>query len=109
MNRGFLEIKHILFHYLKNIVYSVDVIWMKKVLFLVFYTFLFGASPFETKGESHFDLSVYETKATIENKKATNNSKIKCRWVCDKKIYTEQKIAEAVSFYKKSKDYNFTK
>jgi len=80
---------------------------MKKVLFLIFYTFLFARSPFESKEDSHFDLSVYETKASIENKKAANNSKIKCRWVCDKKIYTEQKIAEAVSFYKNSKDYGF--
>jgi hypothetical protein len=82
---------------------------MKKVLFLIFYTVLFAQSPFETKKENHFDLSAYETKARSENIKAANNSKIKCRWVCDKKIYTEQKIAEAVSFYKNSKDYNFTK
>jgi hypothetical protein len=82
---------------------------MKKVLFLIFYTVLSAHSPFETKQKSHFDLSVYETKARSENIKAANNSKIKCRWVCDKKIYTEQKIAEAVSFYKNSKDYHFAK
>ncbi len=82
---------------------------MKVVLFLVFCTFLFAKSPFETKGESYFDLSAYETRASIENEEAANNPKIKCRWVCDKKIYTEQKIAEAVSFYKKSKNYNFVK
>jgi len=82
---------------------------MKKVLFLMFFTVLFAKSPFETQKENHFDLSVYETKATQENKKAANNPKIKCRWVCDKKIYTEQKIAEAISFYKRSRDYNSTK
>ena len=82
---------------------------MKKILLLIVYCSLFAESPFESQGSRHFDLSAYETKESIENKKATNNSKIKCRWVCDKKIYTEQKIAEAISFYKKSKEYNFTK
>ena len=81
---------------------------MKKVLFLIMYiAFLDAKSPFEPKGHAPFDLSVYETKVTDENKKATNNPKIKCRWVCDKKIYREQKIAEAISFYKKSKNYRF--
>jgi len=82
---------------------------MKQILFLLFFSFLFAKSPFETKTENHFDLSSYETKVSIENKKAANNSKIKCRLVCDKKIYTEQRIAEAISFYKSSRDYNSTK
>ncbi|MEA3369925.1 MAG: hypothetical protein U9Q40_01145 [Campylobacterota bacterium] len=51
----------------------------------------------------------FETKVSDENKKAMTNEKIKCRWVCDKKLYKEQKIADAISFYKNSKDYNFTK
>ena len=50
---------------------------------------------------------IYETKLTQENKKAMNNPKIKCRWVCDKKVYNEQKIADAISFYKHSKYYKF--
>ena len=37
------------------------------------------------------------------------NKKIKCRLVCDKKIYKEQRIASAISFYKNSKYYKFTK
>ena len=80
---------------------------MKKILFLTLYCVLFAKSPFESPKPHSFDLSIYETKMGIQNKKAANNQKIKCRWVCDKKIYTEQKIAEAVSFYKNSKDYNF--
>lgn len=51
----------------------------------------------------------FEPKMTIENEKAMQNEKIKCRWVCDKKIYKEQKIAEAISFYKNAKEYKFTK
>ena len=53
--------------------------------------------------------SAYEKQATDENKKAMENKKIKCRTICDKKIYKEQKISEAVNFYKNSKDYKFTK
>ena len=80
---------------------------MKKVLFLIFYTILFAQSPFETPKPNDFNLPVFEVKVSVENKKAANNPHIKCRWVCDKKIYTEQKISEAVSFYKHSKDYDF--
>ena len=92
----------------KNIVCYADVTRMKKILFLIFYSVAFAQSPFETKGAVSFDLSAYETKMSVENKKAANNPRIRCRWVCDKKIYTEQKIAEAVSFYKNSKNYKFS-
>ncbi len=53
--------------------------------------------------------TIYATKASKQNVEAMHNPKIKCRWVCDKKIYKEQKIAEAISFYKSSKYYKFTK
>lgn len=53
--------------------------------------------------------SSFETKVSPENRKAMENKKIKCRWVCDKKLYKEQKIADAISFYKNSKDYKFTR
>jgi hypothetical protein len=52
---------------------------------------------------------LYEPALTQENRAAMQNKKIKCRWVCDKKIYKEQKIAEAISFYKESKYYKFEK
>jgi len=68
---------------------------------------LFGMSPFESPEPNSFNLSVFETKATVENIKATENKKIKCRIVCDKKIYNEQKIDDAVKFYKNSKEYYF--
>jgi len=58
---------------------------------------------------SLFSQTQFEPKVTIENEKAMENEKIKCRWVCDKKIYKEQKIAEAISFYKNAKEYTFTK
>jgi len=56
-----------------------------------------------------FGEHIYETKVSQNNRAAMENKKIKCRWVCDKKIYREQKIAQAVLFYKNSKDYKFTK
>jgi hypothetical protein len=45
---------------------------------------------------------MFNTKLTKINKEAMANKKIKCRIVCDKKIYKEQKMAEAISFYKKN-------
>ncbi len=69
---------------------------MKKILFLLLPVSLFCEH-------------IYDSKLGTANKKAMDNPKIKCRWVCDKKVYTEQKIAEAISFYKKSKYYKFTK
>lgn len=53
--------------------------------------------------------TIYATKVSRQNIEAMHNPKIKCRWVCDKKIYKEQKISEAVSFYKNSKYYKFSK
>jgi len=58
---------------------------------------------------SLFGEHIYERKMTKENITAMNNKKIKCRIVCDKKIYKEQKISEAVSFYKNSQLYKFSK
>jgi len=69
---------------------------MKILIILLITTVLFGEK-------------IYETKVCDANTKAMQNSKIKCRWVCDKKIYKEQKIREAVLFYKNSKNYKFTK
>ncbi len=69
-------------------------LFMKKALFLLLPSLLFCEK-------------IYETKLSAENRAAMENAKIKCRWVCDKKIYKEQKIAEAISFYKKSKYYRF--
>jgi hypothetical protein len=67
---------------------------MKKFLFLLLPSLLFCEK-------------IYETELSATNRAAMENKKIKCRWVCDKKIYKEQKIAEAISFYKKSKYYKF--
>ncbi len=54
-----------------------------------------------------FSEHIYETKISQANKEAMQNKKIKCRWVCDKKIYKEQKISDAITFYKNSKRYTF--
>ena len=52
---------------------------------------------------------IYEKKTSQENAEAMKNEKIKCRLICDKKVYKEQKISDAVSFYRDSKIYKFTK
>ena len=75
-------------------------------LFYIFVPFLLLASnPFDTKEPKKFNLCAFEKKKSVENKKASENEKIKCRLVCDKKVYKEQKISEAIEFYKNSKDY----
>ena len=76
--------------------------FMKKVFILLVPIYLFALSPFDTAKENSFDLSVFNTKKTIENIEARKNKKVKCRYVCDKKIYKEQKIAEAISFYRQN-------
>ncbi|MCD4667185.1 MAG: hypothetical protein K8R44_01090 [Sulfurimonas sp.] len=75
---------------------------MKKLLFLLFPMLLFAVSPFETEKSKSFDLSVFDTERNAANTQAINNKKIRCRYVCDKKLYKEQKIADAISFYKKT-------
>lgn len=74
---------------------------MEKLLLLLFFTTVLS-------GVTVSDLAVFETKVTKENKMASENEKVKCRYVCDKKVYKEQKIHEAVSFYKNSKKHTFT-
>jgi len=58
---------------------------------------------------SLFGETIYESKFSKENESAMKNSKIKCRLVCDKKVYKEQKIEDAISFYKDSKTYKFNR
>jgi hypothetical protein len=74
----------------------------KMIVFLPFV--LFGASPFETPEPNFFDTSAYETKGSKETKMASKNKKINCRFVCDKKLYKEQQIGAAVTFYKNVKE-----
>ena len=83
---------------------------MRKILLLLllFPILLFATSPFETPEPNSFDTSIYNTKETKETLQASNNSKIKCRYICDKKIYTQQKISDAVEFYKKTRNYTLS-
>lgn len=74
---------------------------IKKVSFTLLPLSAFALSPFDTPKEVHFNLSAFNTKTTTENKQVVKNQKVTCRYVCDKKIYKEQKIADAISFYKK--------
>ncbi|WP_455757203.1 hypothetical protein [Sulfurimonas sp.] len=79
---------------------------MKKLIILALPILLLAVSPFDTPKPKNYSLSVFNTKSSKENKEAANNNVIICRYVCDKKIYKEQKIADAISFYKRSR---FTK
>ena len=85
-----------MFHLIKTILLYADFEIMRILLILLITTVLFGEK-------------IYETKVSYQNRQAMQNKKIKCRWICDKKIYKEQKIKEAVLFYKNSKNYKFTK
>jgi hypothetical protein len=80
---------------------------MHKIILFFLPILLFAHSPFESPSNKSYELSVFETKKSIENEEASNNPKVKCRWVCDKKVYKEQKISDALEFYKNSKDYSF--
>lgn len=78
----------------------------KLILFIALQISLLAESPFESPKPNFFDTTVYETKKNQENIKASKNSQITCRYVCDKKIYKEQRISDAVEFYKTSRDYS---
>jgi len=64
---------------------------------------LFALSPFESAKPNVFNTSAYETKETKETKMASDNKKIKCRYVCDRKLYKEQQISNAVTYYRNLK------
>lgn len=83
--------------------------YMKRIFLLLLPVILFGDCPLGIPEEVSQDLLAFDVKENSLNKQASKNEKIKCRMVCDKKIYKEQKIADAILFYKNSKDYKFTK
>ncbi|QFR50354.1 hypothetical protein FJR48_11705 [Sulfurimonas lithotrophica] len=80
---------------------------MKNFLLLTFSLTLYAAGPFDSPSSKHYDMSAFHTQKNLENKKASENEKIICRKVCDKKIYKEQVISDAINFYKSSKMHHF--
>ncbi|OIP54320.1 MAG: hypothetical protein AUK54_06650 [Helicobacteraceae bacterium CG2_30_36_10] len=82
---------------------------MNKIILLLLPALLFAAYPVSVPKEGCVNISSFDTKSNSLNKQTSKNKKIRCRMVCDKKIYKEEKIADAISFYKNSKDYKFTK
>jgi len=78
---------------------------MKKIVLLLCSVTLFADGPFDTPEPKSFDLSMFNTVERALNKKAAKSPKISCRYVCDKKLYREQVISEAISFYKENNDY----
>lgn len=81
---------------------------MIKILFLLTPLLLTAQTPFDTVAKN-VDVSAYEKKKSKEVEQASKNVKVTCRLVCDKKVYKEQKISEAIEFYKNSKDYRFNR
>lgn len=75
---------------------------LNKLLIIIVPTVVFGLTPFDTPKGVQYNLSVFNTKSTNKNTKAMKNKKVKCRYVCDKKVYKEQKITAAISFYKEN-------
>lgn len=79
----------------------------KLLLIMMFFVLSQAGGPFDTPQDKVFDMSAFNTKPNKENVKASKNQKVICRVVCDKKIYKEQVIGDAISFYKSSKRYRF--
>jgi len=66
---------------------------MKYLIYLILPLLVNAQSPFEsTTTQTHLN---------------STKSKIKCRQVCDKKIYKEKVITDAITFYINSKYYSF--
>ncbi|MFA5454503.1 MAG: hypothetical protein WC272_04185 [Sulfurimonas sp.] len=59
--------------------------------------------------KKNVDMSAYEKKKSEASEQASKNVKVTCRLVCDKRVYKEQKISDAIEFYKNSKEYGFNK
>ena len=85
----------------------VDIKFMKILFSLLLPFYLCAAAPFDTPKPQRFDLSAFDTKGSEIHEITSENKKIKCRWVCDKKIYKEKEIGDAVSYYKNAKEYKF--
>ncbi|MCF6330144.1 MAG: hypothetical protein L3I99_01190 [Sulfurimonas sp.] len=80
---------------------------MRKIILFLFSISLFAQGPFESITTPPHQTSMFNSTKNELNIKASENEKIKCRYVCDKKIYKEQVISDAITFYLNSKDYSF--
>lgn len=82
---------------------------MIKLSFLLLPLLLVAQTPFDTVAAKNVDMSAYEKKKSYAVEQASKNVKVTCRLVCDKRVYKEQKISDAIEFYKNSKEYRFNK
>lgn len=82
---------------------------MIKLFSLLLPLLLVARTPFDTLEAKNINMSAYETKKSEANLQASKNVKVTCRLVCDKRVYKEQKISDAIEFYKNSKEYRFNK
>lgn len=74
---------------------------MKKIIYLILPFSLFALSPFNTPQSYKYDLSTFNTKQKVKTE--VKCEKTICRFICDKQISKEQKLQNAVNFYKKRK------
>ncbi|QOY52148.1 hypothetical protein [Candidatus Sulfurimonas baltica] len=81
---------------------------MIKILILLFPLLLFGLSPFESSNSDSFKSSTHKINKSNKKIVASKNTQIRCRCVCDKRMYKEQKISDAVLFYKNNREYTFS-
>lgn len=77
---------------------------MKVVLHLMIPALLF-CGPFDTPKYNSQDMSVFNTKILRSSKEGSEEKKVSCRIVCDKKIHKVQQISEALSFYKRTRSF----
>jgi hypothetical protein len=74
--------------------YNYTMSLLKKVIILLISTLLLGEQ-------------IKETTLEKKDEKSMQKQKIRCKWICNKKLYREEEIAKAISFYKNSKYYKF--
>lgn len=81
---------------------------MNRILILLFPLLLFGLNPFEPSDSGSLKHSTHKTDKSKKKMMSSKNTQIRCRCVCDKRAYKEQKISDAVLFYKNNKEYTFS-
>lgn len=81
---------------------------MKCLIYLTLPLLLNAQSPFESVATAPHMADMFNSTKNKIYIKVSENEKIKCRYVCDKKIYREQVIADAIAYYINSKDYSFS-
>jgi len=80
---------------------------MRWLIYLILPLFLNAQSPFDSIITPPHQADIFNSSKNKLYIRVSENEKIRCRYVCDKKLYKEQVIADAITFYINSKDYSF--